>query len=124
MSLHRFFLDESLVSHEIGARMSLPLSSEDVHHALRSLRIKAGESLEVVEPTGHVCEVCVLAAEEPISVELVARAEPRKEPRVLLVQGLAKGDKMDLIVEKAVEVGVSEIVPALFDRSVVPGVRL
>lgn len=128
MSLHRFFLTEAICAPAakaggpVAQSCALPLSAEDVHHAVSVLRVRAGEELEAVEPDGGVWRVRVESATRdaivatPLSHE--APGAPGRPP-VTLVQGVAKGEKMDAIVRQAVEVGVDEIVPILTERSVV-----
>lgn len=119
MSSHRFFLTTALTTAAEGA-VALPLTPEDLHHAVRVLRIRPGEDLEVVEPGGQAWLVHVESVSED-AVEAVP-VEPLAEkpgPAVVLVQGLAKGEKMDAIVRQAVEVGVAEIIPVLTRRSIV-----
>ncbi len=124
MSRSRFFLVSELPA---GSPVVLPLSPADQHHASRVLRVVAGEEIDVVEPSGAIWRVRVLrVSEDGISVERISELPASLHPHVGLFQGVAKGDKMDLIVRQAVEVGASEIVPVLMSRSVVrldPGKR-
>ena len=94
------------------------LAPEDAQHALKSLRLRAGEKLAVVFD-GQRYE----AAFEVVDGQACARVLqqlPDSEPRlrVTLYQGLPKGDKMDGIVQKCTELGVHRIVPCQFSRSV------
>ncbi|MDP2234344.1 MAG: RsmE family RNA methyltransferase, partial [Actinomycetota bacterium] len=97
-----------------------PLSAGDLHHAVRVARIRAGEEIVVVEPGGAAWRalVCVGGA-EGLAVRVREPLASTEHPRVTLVQGVAKGDKMDEIVRHAVEIGVAEIVPVVTARSVV-----
>lgn len=118
MSAHRFFLSAPLPEGEGG--VVAPLAADDVHHLRSVLRIAAGEEIELVEADGRAWRVRVIdAGAERVTVERVGELERRHHPRVTLVQGVAKGDKMDAIVRQAVEIGAVEIVPVLFERSVV-----
>lgn len=120
MARHRFFLSAQLPKTS-GGTVHLPLPDEDVHHAVCVLRLRVGESIEVVEPMGDVWVVEVsTATERGISAAPVERLPAAgAEPHVILVQGVAKGEAMDDIVRHAVEIGASEIVPVLFARTVV-----
>lgn len=120
MSAHRFFLVEPLRA-VAGQRVVLPLSPADAHHAVNVLRIKPGEPIEVVEPDASAAwRVRVDTAKDAvIAGEVLERLERLRHPRVTLVQGVTKGEKMDAIVRQAVEVGADEIVPVVTDRSVV-----
>lgn len=121
MSLHRFFLTEAIPA-GADAPALLPLAPEDLHHAVAVLRIRAGEQIECVGPDGSVATVRVTEATAAgIAYEVVAHsaAAVRGRPDVVLVQGVAKGEKMDAIVRQAVEVGADEVWPVLTSRSVV-----
>ncbi len=121
MSLHRFFLAAALPS-GLGASTVLPLAPDDLHHAKSVLRVHGGEELEAVDPDGGVWRVRVESAtRDSLVVVPLAYAEPtgRRRPWITLVQGVAKGEKMDSIVRQAVEVGADEIVPVLSERCVV-----
>lgn len=93
---------------------------DDAQHIRKSLRMKEGEELTLVSPDGtqHLCVVESLA--EGVLVKEVSAKPCLQEPtvKVTLYQGLTKGDKMDFIVQKAVELGVTEIVPTLTDRCI------
>jgi 16S rRNA (uracil1498-N3)-methyltransferase len=121
MSFHRFFLTGPLPG-GVAAR-PLPLSAADVHHAANVLRVKAGETIEVVEPNGAAWRVQVSAVgSQAIEGDLLGRIEGATEaelPSVTLFQGVAKGEKMDDVVRQAVEIGAAAIVPVITSRSVV-----
>ncbi len=113
--MHRFYADPDSVEENL-----LRLSAEDARHAVTVLRLKPGQHVEIVRNgslwdaeivTADVREVCA----RPVAVL------PSREPvlSVTLFQGLPKADKMDLIVQKATELGVSRIVPLSMERCVV-----
>lgn len=123
MSRHRFFLEGDLPVAGDDEAVLLPLSAGDLHHAVAVLRVRTGEELDVVEPGGRVWRVAVVAATADaltarVAVELV---DPHAAvaPKVTLVFGVSKGSKNDAIVEKAVEVGIAEVLPVLTARSIV-----
>jgi 16S rRNA (uracil1498-N3)-methyltransferase len=119
MSSHRFFLAAALPDAGDDS-VVLPLTPQDAHHAVRVLRIRPGEKVEVVEPDGGgwLVQIEVVSDAGVVAVP-VKRLGETAGPKVVLVQGLAKGEKMDVIVRQAVEVGVDEIVPVLTHRSIV-----
>ncbi len=120
MSAPRFFLDESFRPAS-GAEVVVPLSAEDLHHAVRVSRIRPGEIVVVVSPDArcwHV-EVTRISAHEVAGVVTACDEQASPPLQVVLFQGVAKGDKMDAIVRQSVEVGVSEIVPVITGRTVV-----
>ena len=96
------------------------IEGEDAQHIKKSLRMKESEALTLVSPDGneHLCVIENLS--EGVEVKEVSSHPCEQEPtvRVTLYQGLTKGDKMDFIVQKAVELGVTEIVPILTDRCI------
>ncbi len=96
------------------------IEGEDAQHIKKSLRMKEGEKLTLVSPDGseHLCEIESLS--EGVEVKEVSSKPCEQEPtvNVTLYQGITKGDKMDFIIQKAVELGVTEIVPTLTDRCI------
>ncbi len=100
---------------------TVSLIGEDAAHVARSLRMKPGESLTLCDGAG-TDYLCVITSVAPDEIQLrVERSEPsRSEPdvAVTLFQGLPKGEKMEWIVQKAVELGAARIVPFLAARSI------
>jgi 16S rRNA (uracil1498-N3)-methyltransferase len=126
MSKPRFFLTDAMPDATDAVR--LPLSDSDVHHAVSVLRLKPGDELEVVEPGGGRAFKVLLTHASVAGVEGLMTQELAglESVRVALVQGVAKGEKMDDIVRQAVEIGACEIIPVITERSVVrlaPGKR-
>lgn len=118
MSAHRFFLTGELPAAD--GPFCLPLDAADLHHARDVLRLRAGEVIEVVETEGRVLRVRISdVSPDGVTGRVLGALESRPEPRVTLVQGVAKGDKMDSIVRQAVEIGVHDIVPVLTERTIV-----
>ena len=112
--MNRFYIDDDL-------RMDgLYLSPEDVHHAKNVLRLKAGDPVEIIHCG---CRYAAVIAETTAAGTRVIPGSPlpSTEPslRITLFQGLPKGDKMDWIVQKAVELGAYKIIPVQMARSVV-----
>ncbi|MDO5056596.1 MAG: 16S rRNA (uracil(1498)-N(3))-methyltransferase [Lautropia sp.] len=98
----------------------LPLDEPAAHHLLRVLRRQSGDEVEVFDGQGLACRA-EIASTRPATVRLLARLPAEPAPRVALVlaQCLSSAEKMDWTIEKAVELGVSRIVPLLSARSVV-----
>ncbi len=92
------------------------LSGDNQKHA-RVLRLREGEAVTVVTPSGEQCD-CVLEGENTLRVTGRRPCENEPDVFVTLYQALPKGDKMDYIVQKCVELGVSRIVPVLSARCV------
>ncbi len=98
------------------------LEGADVNHMKNVLRMRQGEEVKISDGEGKVYRCRVRAYEDGRAVldileELEADTELPSE--IWLFQGLPKGDKMDWIVQKAVELGVYRIVPFRASRSVV-----
>ncbi|MBE6850697.1 MAG: 16S rRNA (uracil(1498)-N(3))-methyltransferase [Ruminococcus sp.] len=96
------------------------ITGEDAHHIGRSLRMRTGEQLTVcAEGLDYECEITRITDSEvylkPLSIAPCA-AEP--SVKVTLYQAVPKQDKLAEIVQKAVELGVYEIVPVLTSRCV------
>ena len=106
----------------VTAEASLELSSEQAHYLGRVLRMKPGGALTVFDGDG---------AEYPATVESMSKTqaqlelgkrhvEDRESPRNLrLIQGVSRGERMDFVVQKATELGVTVIQPVMTARTVV-----
>lgn len=98
------------------------ITGKDAHHIINVLRMQVGQQLQIVsnDQVSALMEITALT-EAVVSVRLVERLLTAHEPsvRIILAQGLPKGDKMDFVVQKAVEMGVSEIIPLSMDNCVV-----
>ncbi len=117
MSAHRFFLTAPLASE---GEQRLALSDADVHHAVDVLRVRPGEIIDVVDPDSRAWSVRVgECGPGGISAIVVEEIPSATRTHVTLFQGVAKGEKMDTIIRQAVEIGAAEIVPVLFERSIV-----
>jgi 16S rRNA (uracil1498-N3)-methyltransferase len=82
-------------------------------HAATVRRIRLGEPVDLVDGVGTRCTCVVVATtKDTVTCDVVSRAlEPAPSPKLTLVQALAKGDRGELAVELATEVGVDEIRP-------------
>jgi 16S rRNA (uracil1498-N3)-methyltransferase len=115
MSAPRFFCDIPLM-----ADSAIVLPAAVAHHAVQVLRLSAGASITLFDGTGGEYPAIL----EPDGRQTLARLgqhDPREAElggQITLVQGLPSGDKMDWIVEKAIELGVHRIVTIAATRSV------
>ena len=98
------------------------ISGQDAVHIRRALRMKPGENLILCDGRGndYFCEIDGFE-EEDVRLKVLYHTPTACEPdtEVVLYQGQPKGDKLELIIQKAVELGVSAIVPFVAARSVV-----
>ncbi len=114
-----FYLDESLVAPAAVGDM-VALRGQDARHAITVARLRTGERLRIGDGAGLVVEGEVVQS-DPAEVLLRADAivrEPAPSPRLVLVQALAKGDRDELAVQAATELGVDAVQPWQATRSV------
>jgi 16S rRNA (uracil1498-N3)-methyltransferase len=95
----------------------LRLPEEEAQHVLKVLRGRPGDVLEVVDATRRLFVAELRGGGEAVVLEAVET--PAEEAEVFLYQAVPKGGRMDLVVEKATEVGVTGIVPLVTERGVV-----
>ena len=112
----RFFIAPSQVS---GSRISI--ADEDVRHIAAVLRMKTGDALLLCDGQGAEYHVTIAEiSKTEIKAEIISqRSREIAAPRITLGQGLPKSDKMDWIVQKATELGVTSIVPLVTERTIV-----
>lgn len=118
--MYQFFVEPGQIN-ENDKRVII--TGSDVNHIKNVLRMKVGEELAVsngVDGREYRCGILSLG-EDSIECELRFVKEDAVElpVKVTLFQGLPKADKMELIIQKAVELGVAEIVPVATKRCVV-----
>jgi 16S rRNA (uracil1498-N3)-methyltransferase len=112
----RLFIEPSRLREEI-----LIISGEDHRYLTRVLRLAVGDRVVLFDGHGVEAEGEIIRV-GPRALEL-KRGEPREtvvstRPELTLVQALTKGDKLDLVVQKATELGVNRIIPVTSARSV------
>ena len=94
----------------------------DLAHHLRVRRINDSDSFSIFDGKGHTAKARLLSLSKQSGKIAITHIETdlhRESPyRIELIQGLAGGDKMDWIIEKAVETGVAQIIPVECERSV------
>jgi len=120
MSLHRFFTDTRILEalDEAGVFVAA-LTDEDAAHA-RVLRLRAGEHIAFIDGTLDYFEAEVIDVSKHDITARVAKHEVHAPSSVqlVLVQGLAKGSKLEEVIRHATEVGVDAFIPFSADRSV------
>ncbi|MBI4826259.1 MAG: 16S rRNA (uracil(1498)-N(3))-methyltransferase [Nitrospirae bacterium] len=111
----RIFLPpEQLASKEIV------ITGENARYLSLVLRAEPGESVTILDGHGkrYICKILTVHRKaitvNPIKEEFYSSESPIS---ITLIQGLAKGDKMDLIIQKSTELGVNKIVPLITERS-------
>jgi len=116
VALH--FVDDSAAGAVAGDVVAL--TGSEAHHAASVRRVRTGEAVTLTDGRGAWLRGAVVAA-DPKRVEIrIDAREERSAPgrRVLLAQALAKGDRDELAVQAATELGIDGIVPWQADRSV------
>ena len=98
-----------------GAELALPEAA--ARHLLRVLRLRPGARLRVFDGAGREHEAELLAAAR-VRLGAPVRPLPESPLAVTLIQGVCRGERMDLVVQKAVELGAARILPVLTARSV------
>ena len=99
------------------------ITGEDVNHIKNVLRMKIGEEIAVsngVDGREYRCEVAQLLSDEVVcKLRFIKENDVELPAQVYLFQGLPKADKMELIIQKAVELGVYSVIPVATRRSIV-----
>ena len=98
------------------------ITGQDVNHIRNVLRMKAGEQVGIRDgiSRSYICELETIGEDEIRAKILTEDTDLSELPAELyLFQGLPKSDKMELIIQKAVELGVHEVIPVATRRAVV-----
>lgn len=114
--MHRFFVNPSNISDCIY------IDGTDVNHIKNVLRLKCGEEVNVCDGQNneYLCKIADISPDK-VYLDIISKDTCKNEPQfsITLYQGLPKSDKMDYIVQKCVELGITRIVPVAAKRSVV-----
>ena len=114
--LHRFFVDTNQIKNN-----EIKIIGKDVKHIKDVLRLREGENIEVLS-NGHtyISQILILNSDS-INTNIIEAFPGKNEPAVdiILYQGIPKGDKMEYIIQKNVELGIKEIYPVIMNRTVV-----
>ncbi len=115
--MYRFYVDQS----QIGEQF-ITIKGTDVNHIKNVLRMRIGEKLVICNGQGKDF-YCIIDRESKdeitVSIEEICDTDTELDGKIYLFQGLPKKDKMELIIQKAVELGVYEIIPVMTQRTVV-----
>lgn len=114
------YLDETLDLSAVGRGGTVALTGDEARHAVTVARVRAGERVSVGDGRGRIVTGAVTSAQgRRLELEVDdVRDDPEPAPRLTLVQALAKGDRDELAVQAATELGVDRIVPWAAGRSV------
>lgn len=116
--MYHFFVTQE----QIGPQ-EIRIEGSDVNHIRNVLRMRPGEQISISsreEAAEYLCEIAAFE-EDCVCVRILQKSEAETElpSKLYLFQGLPKSDKMELIIQKAVELGVYEIIPVAAKRAVV-----
>ena len=115
--MHHFFADPTQVAED-----TIFITGPDVNHMKHVLRMKPGEEVLISDGTGrdYTCEVEAFEPDRAV-VRIHSVCDSRMElpAEIWLFRGLPKADKMELIIQKAVELGACQVIPVETKRCVV-----
>lgn len=115
MSLPRFFIPFT------PKEQYVRITGENARHIAKSLRMKKGEQVALCDGYAHdyICQISDINSEE-VTLDILERRKSVSEPslKVHLYQAMPKGDKFEMIVQKSVELGVTQITPVVTSRCI------
>ena len=114
--MYHFFVSEEQINGE-----NAYIEGSDVNHIANVLRMKPGEELliSVKGDWDYLCKIVDIETDR-VKLKVLESMEQRELPvNITLLQGIPKSDKLEMIIQKAVELGVSEIIPVKTKRVVV-----
>ncbi len=116
----RFFVEAGAVENHADGQ-TIRIAGEDAHHITHVLRTRLGERLTVCDGVGMVYDTELIDSGAEVLLRVLKSYPSDTEPpyKAVVYQGLAKGDKMETVIQKAVEIGASMIVPVATSRAVV-----
>ncbi len=117
MSARRFFVEDT---HAVGERVVV--ADADAHKIRDVLRLRAGDTIEVVDSAGQIFDATLESVDGGIQAQLLRVIDERSDEPAMQIdvaQGIPKGQKMDFVVEKLSELGVASIIPLATERAVV-----
>ena len=113
---YHFFIEPEQVNGQMAQ-----VTGSDVNHIRNVLRMRVGE--EIVLSDGvlqYNCHIEALETDRVLArVDSTLREERELPAQIILLQGIAKGERMDTLVQKSVELGVAAIVPLMMERTIV-----
>ncbi|KMT21645.1 16S rRNA (uracil(1498)-N(3))-methyltransferase [Clostridium cylindrosporum] len=115
--MHKFFVPKENINDD-----NILITGDDVKHIGKVLRLKLNETINISDGSGveYICSINTIDKKE-VSCRIIEKFENATESpiKITLFQGLPKSQKMDLIVQKGVEIGISEVRAVITNRVVV-----
>jgi len=120
--MHKIFIEPGKIWNSLGSDKKICIDGDRAHHLLHVLRVKPGDVLTVCDGANNDYSCVVVDVSRGCAVIWLQINESslcNNEPqtRVTLYQALPKGDKMDLIIQKNVELGIHAITPVVTDHT-------
>ena len=113
--MHRFYVETPIA--DVG--ITVTLSNEESAHAAKVLRLRSGEEVRLLDGENlWVGELAQVDAQETTVLVTEKCASPEAPAQAVLIQGLPKADKLELIAQKGTELGMWELWPVEMERSV------
>lgn len=117
--MHRFFVD----IHQIDSiQKQIIIKNEDVRHISKVLRLREEDIVEICDGANmeYICKIQSMGRDN-VLLSIMEKKQSNREPsiEVVLYQGIPKGNKMDLIIQKTVELGITEIIPVKMKRTII-----
>ena len=113
-------LTRSFVERPLRVGDELPLPDDVAAHLLRVLRLQTGDACVLFNGDGHDYDARIVSiGKRDVSARIVdvRRIDNESPLRITLLQGMARGEKMDWVLQKATELGVARILPVSSERS-------
>lgn len=121
--MYQFFVEDEQVAFVADQKTGkICITGTDVNHIRNVLRMKTGEKVRVSDRSGHAffCYLEEIAGDHVSArIEYADESGTELDNPIWLFQGLPKSDKMELIIQKATELGVSEVIPVSMKNCVV-----
>ncbi len=117
--MHRFFVARNRID---LYEKQIIIEDEDVKHISKVLRLKPEDIVEICDGIGgeYICEIESINKNDVLLSILEEKRSTQEAPiEVILYQGIPKGAKMDLIIQKTTELGITDIIPVEMERTIV-----
>ncbi len=118
----KFFLTFEANCQSLKVDDTIEIKGSDALHIAKTLRMRVGEALTVTDTAGldYSCVIESVSCDSVIlKIEEISKCDKESDKRIYLFQALVKNDKMDTVIQKAVELGVNHVYPVTAERSIV-----
>jgi 16S rRNA (uracil1498-N3)-methyltransferase len=104
----------------------ISITGEKAHYLVSVLRCQKGEDLTIIDGEGNCLETSLTKCDKKEVIAQVIEKSPcnlESHLDIILAQGMLKGEKMDMVIQKTTELGVKEIIPVITERSQIKETR-